>query len=49
MHLSKMRHNLDSNKTQLDSWGSYTASGSESTEREQTPYSTHLIRVYFYT
>ena len=25
-----------------------TATGSESTEREQTPYSTHLNRVYFY-
>ena len=30
-----------------NSWGSYTATGSESTEREQTPYSTHLNRVYF--
>ena len=26
----------------------FTATGSESTEREQTPYSTHLNRVYFY-
>ena len=26
----------------------YTATGSESTEREQTPYSTHLNRVYSY-
>ena len=25
-----------------------TATGSESTEGEQTPYSTHLNRVYFY-
>ena len=49
MHLSKNEAQLDSNKTKLDSWGSYTASGSESTEREQTPYSTHLIRVYFYS
>ena len=36
---------IDTNKDK-DSWGSYTASGSESTEREQTPCSTHLIRVY---
>ena len=26
----------------------YTVTGSESTEREQTPYSTHPNRVYFY-
>ena len=36
-------------KTKIDNWGSYTTSGSESTEREQTPCSTHLIRVYLYT
>ena len=35
-------------KDKKNSWGSFTATGSESTEREQTPCSTHLNRVYFY-
>ena len=29
-----------------DSWGSYTATGSEITEREQLPCNTHIIRIY---
>ena len=39
---------IDTLYRQKDSWGSFTATGSESTEREQTPCSTHLNRVYFY-
>ena len=48
-HVNKHSQNkhLKMIKTQKYSWGSYTATGSESTEREQTPYSTHLIKVYF--
>ena len=34
-------------KRQKNSWGSYTATGSEITEREQLPCNTHINRVYF--
>ena len=42
------KHTLKQKEAQKDSWEVFTATGSESTEREQTPYSTHLNRVYFY-
>ena len=43
------KHTLKQKEAQKETAGAvFTATDSESAEREQTPYSTHLNRVYFY-